>query len=312
MKEYASEALRNVVVMGHGGSGKTTLTEAMLLVSGAISRMGRVDDGNTVSDFDEEEHAHHYSISSSVIPIEWQDARINLIDTPGYADFEGDVVAAAHAAESALITVDATAGVEAGTEVAWEHAEGAGRLPRMFLVTRLDREHANFDNVLAQLRERFGNKAVPLAIPIGSNGTLEGAVDLLTGLARRADVVDEAPAEMAGAIAAAREMLVESVAETDDALLERYLEGGTITDDELTTALHNGFANGTVWPVLPVCATQQIGVRTLLDDIVRVFPSPAGRERAIVGGTLTVDTTARSSCTCSRRPPTRSSATSRS
>ncbi len=289
MKEYASEALRNVVLMGHSGSGKTTLAEALLHVSGAISRMGRVEDRNTVSDFDEEEHARGYSISSSLIPIEWQDCRINVIDTPGFADFEGEVVAAAHAAESAVITVDATAGVEAGTEVAWEHAESAGRLPRMLLITRLDREHANFDGVLGQIRERFGNKAVPLAIPIGSNGSLEGAVDLLTGQARRGDEIGDAPADMADAIAAAREMLVESVAETDDALLERYLEGGTISDEELTTALHNGFAAGIVWPVLPACATQEIGVRTLLDDIVRVFPSPLGREREIVGGTLRVD-----------------------
>ncbi|MBM3138768.1 MAG: elongation factor G [Chloroflexi bacterium] len=289
MKEYRSESLRNVVLMGHGSSGKTTLAEAMLFVSGAISRMGRVEDRNTVSDFDSEEHARGYSISSSLTPVEWENTRINLIDTPGYADFEGEVVAAAYAAEAALITVDATAGLESGTEVAWGLASAAGNLPRMLLVTRLDREHADFDRVLAQLRERFGNKVVPMAIPIGKASAIEGAIDLLTGRARRGDTQEDAPAAMAEVIAAAREMLVESVAETDDELLEKYLAGGTISDEELTEALHDGFAAGLVFPVLAVCAQREIGVRTLLDDIVRVFPSPVGRERAIDGGVLTCD-----------------------
>jgi len=277
MKDYTSDALRNVVLMGHGSSGKTTLAEAMLHVSGAISRMGRVEDGNTVPDFDEEEHRRGYSISSALIPIEWGNARVNLIDTPGYADFEGEVVAASHAAEAALITVDGTAGVEAGTETAWEHADEA-HLPRVLLVTRLDREHANFDSVLARLRERFGPRCVPMAIPIGRASALEGAVDLLTGIAYRGAAESEAPPELAGAIAAARDMLIESVAETDDALLERYLEGGEITDEQLTQALHNGFAAGVVFPVLPVCATHEVGVRTLLDDVVRIFPSPLDRK----------------------------------
>lgn len=277
MKEYTSDALRNVVLMGHGNSGKTTLSEALLHVSGAISRMGRVEDGNTVSDFDDEERRHGYSISSALIPVEWGSVKINLIDTPGYADFEGEVVAASHATEAAAITVDGTAGVEAGTETAWEHADRA-RLPRMLLVTRLDREHASFDTVLASLRERFGPRCVPMAIPIGAAGALEGAVDLLSRIARRGDAESETPAEMAEAIAAARDMLFESVAETDDALLERYIEGGEISDEELTQALHNGFAEGVVFPVLPVCATREIGVRTLLDDIVRIFPSPLARK----------------------------------
>ena len=288
MKSYASDQLRNVVLMGHSGSGKTTLAEAMLFASGAITRMGRVEDHNTVSDFDEQEHAHTYSISASLIPVEWDGHRINVIDTPGFPDFEGEVVAGVTAADAAVITVDAAGGVQAGTESAWRHAEAAS-LPRVLVVSRLDRENADFASVLSALRERWGLRIVPLAIPIGAASELTGAVDLLTGQARLADgSVHDAPAEMADAIAAAREMLVESVAETNDELLTTYLDGGEISDEDLVRALHDAFARGEVAPVMPSSGTVAVGVRALLDDIVRVFPSPLGREHALEdGGSIT-------------------------
>jgi len=175
MATYGSEQLRNIVLMGHGGSGKTTLSEAALFLSGAITRMGRVDDRNTASDFDEQEHLHRYSISTSIIPVEWRGHRLNILDTPGYPDFEGEAIAGASAADAAIITVDAVSGVQGGTEVAWEHAEIAGPLPRIVAVTRMDREHADFDAVLATLRAKFGTKVVPLAIPIGSAACTRGA-----------------------------------------------------------------------------------------------------------------------------------------
>jgi elongation factor G len=275
--------------MGHGGSGKTTLAEAMLLAAGHVSRLGRVEDGNTASDFDEEEKKHQYSISASVLAIEWGDSRINLIDTPGFPDFEGETVQGCAAADAALIAVDASSGVQGGTEVAWERADEAGPLPRAMLVTRLDRENADFQRTLVQLRDRFGNRVVPLALPIGAAADFEGAVDLLSGKARRGSDSGEAPAEMADEIAAAREVLVESVAESDDDLLNKYLEGEEITDDELAAALHAGVASGDVVPVLPVCAVNGVGVHTLLDDVVALLPSPAGREHALEDGSVTTD-----------------------
>jgi elongation factor G len=281
-----------VVLAGHSGSGKTTLAEAMLFASGALSRMGRVEDRNTASDFDEQEHLHHYSISASVLPIEWQDVRINLIDTPGYPDFEGEVVAGLAAADAVLIAVDAAGGVQAGTEAAWQLAtEGAsdGALPRMFLVSRLDRENTDFGRVLEALRARFGTRVVPLAIPVGSAHDLTATVDLLSGQLRAGDGASgDAPSEMAEAIAAARDMLAESVAETDDELLNKYLEGETISDEELARALHDAFARGEVAPVLPVAGPTLVGVRALLDDIARLFPSPAGREYALEDGKVAI------------------------
>jgi elongation factor G len=277
-----------VAIAGHSGAGKTTLAEAMLFASGAITRMGRVEDRNTVSDFDEQEHAHHYSISASILPVEWQDVRINLIDTPGYPDFEGEVVAGLAAADAALIAVDAAGGVQAGTEAAWERVNDSA-LPRMFLVTRLDRENTSFDTVLAALRARFGTRVVPLAIPVGAAHDLKAIVDLLSGQQRSVDgSTSPAPAELAEAIAAARDMLAESVAETDDELLNKYLEGEAISDEELTHALHDAFARGEVAPVLPVAGPALVGVRALLDDIARVFPSPVGREHALEDGKVAV------------------------
>ena len=273
MKACTSDQLRNVVIMGHGGSGKTTLAEAMLLASGAISRLGSVEAKNTVSDFDPLEQAAGYSISASLIAIEWDDARINLIDTPGFPDFEGEVVEGCAAADAALITVDAVAGLRAGTESAWRHADEAGPLPRIVLISRLDRENADFDAVLAALRERHGAKLAPLAVPDGVAGEFSQTIDLL--------------GEPPQSAAAAREMLVEAIAETDDGLMNKYLEGEEISAGELSTALAKAVAAGEVVPVLPVSATGDTGVRELLDQVVALFPSPLGREHALEEGSVT-------------------------
>ena len=274
MKSYTSDQLRNVVVMGHGGSGKTTLAEAMLFVSGAISRMGSVEASSTVSDFDDLEHDHGYSISASVLAIESSDHRINVIDTPGYADFEGEVVEGCAAADAALITVDAASGPQAGTESAWTHADRAGPLPRIVLVTRLDRENADFDAVVSALREQYGTKVVPLAVPDGLSADFTATIDL----------VRDAPETAAEA----REVLVESVAETDDELLNSYLEGEEISGDQLSSALAVAVAAGDVVPVMPVSATAGVGVNELLERIVQLLPSPLGREHALEdGGSVT-------------------------
>ena len=290
MNAYTSEQLRNVVLLGHSGAGKTMLGEAMLFASGVTSRLGRVEDGNTVSDFDPEEHARTYSISLSMLPVEWAGQRLNIIDTPGYADFIGEVVSGLAAADSALITVDASSGIEAGAELAWDQAEARG-LPRFIAVTRMDREHANFEQVLDEVRDRFGVKVVPLAIPIGSADSFEGIVHLASGDARMgADAtVGEAPADLADAIEAAREQLIESIAETDDELLELYLEGEDLPPERVAAVLAAAVAAGDVVPVLPVCAVSGVGVRTLLNEFARLLPSPLGREHELADGSCTTD-----------------------
>ena len=290
MNAYTSEQLRNVVLLGHSGAGKTMLGEAMLFASGVTSRLGRVEDGNTVSDFDPEEHSRTYSISLSMLPVEWAGQRLNIIDTPGYADFIGEVVSGLAAADSALITVDASSGIEAGAELAWDQAEARG-LPRFIAVTRMDREHANFEQVLDEVRDRFGVKVVPLAIPIGSADSFEGIVHLASGDARMgADAtVGEAPAELADAIEAAREQLIESIAETDDELLELYLEGEDLPPERVAAVLAAAVAAGDVVPVLPVCAVSGVGVRTLLNEFARLLPSPLGREHELADGSCTTD-----------------------
>lgn len=265
MQTYGTENLRNVALMGHTKSGKTSLAEAMLLASGALTRAGRVEDGNTVSDFDEQEHQHGYSIFTSLVAVEWHDHRINLLDTPGYADFEGEVVSAASAADTAVIAVDGAAGIESGTEAAWEHAE-ACRVPvRMFVVTRLDREHADFAAVVDALRSRYGDHVAALAIP---DTGLTQAVSLLSS---------ETPAGMEEQFASAREQLLEAVVESDDTLLEHYLEGDSIGDEELAAAVRTSIANGGLLPVVPVAATAMFGVEAFLDMLVDLTPAPQSR-----------------------------------
>jgi elongation factor G len=273
MQSYTSDQLRNVVLMGHGRSGKTTLAEAMLFASGAITRMGSVDSQNTVSDYDPLEHSHSYSISTSLLAVEWEGHRINVLDAPGYADFDCEVVEACVAADAALITVDAVGGLQAGVETSWAHAEEAG-LPRMLLISRLDRENADFDGLVAALRERFGTKVVPLAVPDGVAHDFSATIDLLSD---------------AEAAPEARETLVESVAETNDELLDKYLEGDEISADELSAALAVAVAAGDVVPVLPVSAVAEIGVKELMDRIVALLPSPLGREHALEDGSTTTD-----------------------
>ncbi len=290
MNAYTSEQLRNVVLLGHSGAGKTMLGEAMLFASGVTNRLGRVEDGNTVSDYDPEEHARTYSISLSMLPVEWAGARLNMIDTPGYADFIGEVVSGLAAADSALIAVDASSGIEAGAELAWSQAEARG-LPRFIAVTRMDREHADFAQVLESMRDRFGVKVVPLAIPIGAADSFEGVVHLASGDARMgADATaGAAPDDLADEIEAAREQLIESIAETDDELLELYLEGEELPPDRVAEVLAAAVAAGDVVPVLPVCSVSGVGVRTLMNEAARLLPSPLGREHELVDGSCGTD-----------------------
>ncbi|MDQ7858801.1 MAG: elongation factor G [Armatimonadota bacterium] len=286
LKRYGPEQIRNVAVAGHGGVGKTSLVEAMLFVTGAIDRLGRVDDGTTTTDFDPEEIRRKHTINASLAPVEWDGVKINLIDTPGYPDFVGEVVGALRVCEGVVVVTDARAGVEVQTEYVWARAEDRD-LPRLVVVNRLDRENASFDETVEMLRRRFGTRVVPVHLPVGAEAALAGVVDLLTMKAHLVkdgkETVEDIPAALRETAQAARERLMEVAAESDDALVEQYLEAGSLSDEELARGLVAGVRSGRVVPVLAAAAGRLVGARQLLAAITRLLPSPA--DRGPVAGT---------------------------
>ena len=278
MKRYQTERIRNVAVAGHGGTGKTTLVEAMLFAAKAIDRVGRVEDGTTTTDFDPEEARRRITISAAIAPLEWKDHKINLLDAPGYPDFVGEVAGVMRAAEGALIAVDAVAGVEVQTEKAWALAASEQR-SRAFVVTRMDRENAAFARAVEGLQGKFGKAVVAVQWPIGAEGSFAGVIDLLQmqGQGPSGPIpADTVPADAMGAAAAARDRLVEAIAESDDTLTEVYLEKGELTAEQVAQGLHAGVRAGTITPVFCAAASHNgLGVAPLLDAIVSLLPSPA-------------------------------------
>jgi len=276
MREYKTEQIRNAVLLGHGGTGKTSLAEAALFASGGATRLGRVDDGTTASDFDPDEVKRKISISLSLIPCEWDGQKLNIIDTPGYSDFVGEVRSGIRAADFGVILVDAVAGVQVGTEMAWRNADQAA-LPRVVFVNRMDRENASFEQAVEALQQRYGKKVAPLLLPIGAQDSFEGVVDLVENKAYLGEkgTPADVPPVMAAAAAAAREQLIEAVAEADDDLLNKYLEGEECAADEIRAALRKGIAAGVTVPVFAGSATKNIGVSKFLDALVADCPSPA-------------------------------------
>ena len=276
MKDYPTDRLRNLVILGHGGTGKTSLTEAALFVSGAVNRLGKVEDGTTTSDFDPDEVKRKVSINASIAPVEWRDHKLNLVDAPGYADFIGDAYSGLAAVDSALIVVCAASGVQVGTEQAWQMAEDRG-IARAIFINRIDRENANFDETLQHVQSQLSRRCVPVQLPIGSQDSFEGVIGLISKKAYMGDKGTEAdaPAELADRVEALRAQLVEAVAETDEELLEKYLEGEELSEDDIRRGLAAGIASGDVVPVLVGSAAKTIGVSRLLDAIVDYFPSPA-------------------------------------
>ncbi len=222
MKEYKTEQVRNVVLLGHGATGKTSLAEAALFATGATSRLGKVEEGNTTSDFDPDEIKRGISINLALVPCEWKDHKVNFIDTPGYADFVGEVRGGVRAADVALIVIDAAAGVQVGTEQAWASA-AAEDLPRAFIVNRMDRENADFAGAVRSIQAAFGKGCVPIQAPIGAESGFDGVVDIIAVKAYAADGKQEGelPSEVAAAAQSLREQLIEVVAETDDALINK-------------------------------------------------------------------------------------------
>ena len=267
MKEYASEFIRNVAVVGHGKTGKTSILDACIFNSGAAKRLGKVDDGTSLLDYEAEETKRKMTISDALAITEWKNHKINFIDTPGYPDFVAEVQGALAAADSALIIVAANAGVEVETEKAWALAEEL-KLPRAFFINKMDREHADFHKSLEQLREKFGNAVVPVQIPIGKETSFKGVVDLIAN--------DEIPADLEDEAEEASMEMLDIVAEFNDELMEKYLEGETDNLDakEISDALAEGIKQAKVFPVFVGSALQNVGIDKLLNNVVEYLPSP--------------------------------------
>ena len=287
MKVYDAPNVRNAAIVGHGGSGKTALASALLFDAGAVNRLGRVDDGTTVTDFDPDEIERKISLSAALAFAEWKKAKINLIDAPGYANFLAEARSALRVADAAIVVVDAVAGVEVQTEKAWSYAEEAG-VARLLIVNRMDRDNASFERTLEGIQKAFGRAAVPVAVPIGEGKAFKGVVDLVSGQARLyADDASgkfqaaEIPAAQADAAKAWREKLVEMVAESNEDLMEEFFEKGTLSQEQLAKGLRTAVGAAKIYPVLPVSSLLNVGVHEVLDAIVELLPSPADRGEAV-------------------------------
>ncbi len=281
MKEYTSELIRNIALVGHQGAGKTSLVESLLFNTGAITRLGKIEERNTVADFDEEEHNRTMSIYTALLPVEHNGHKINVLDAPGFVDFQGEAKNAVRASDAVVVVVDAVSGPEVGTELAFDYAKEFG-LPVMVVINKMDRENANFYNTLKMLRERFTHhRFVPVLLPIGSQASFSGVVNLLTNVAHKGvgKETSEIPGDMADAVAEARTTLVEAAAESDDALMEKYFETETLSDDEIKHGISRAARNAevNVVPVFATSATHSIGILPLLDAIVTYVAAPNER-----------------------------------
>jgi elongation factor G len=283
MKQYGLENIRNVSLLSHCGAGKTSLAEAVLSTAGVSSRLGRVDDGTTISDYDPDEIKRKISINLTMLPAEWQDAKINLLDTPGYADFVGEVKAAIRVSEGAVIVVCAASGVEVGTEQVWGYSEEAN-LARLILVNKMDRDNADFFKTVAQIQAKFGAKCVPIQIPIGAQHDFQGVVDLinLKSYSGTQSKEGEIPDSLSAEVNSFREKLIEAIAETSDELIEKYLGGEELSLEELTSGLRKGVVSRQIIPILAGSATQNIGTKLLLDTIYHYLPSPKEQDIIIL------------------------------
>ena len=286
MAKIETKNIRNIALLGHGGSGKTSLAEAMLYITGETDRLGNTTAGNTVCDYDAEEIARKISISASVAPMMWKDVKINVIDTPGYLDFSGEVLQALRVADSAIITVDGKAGIEVGTELAWDYAVAAD-LPRAFFINKFDDNEARFGKVLDALHTTFGKNVCPLTIPMVKDGVVVGAIDLIDESAHVFDKngrhsIELIPEESKEAVAKYRDMLMEAVASTDEDLMMKYFEGEEITHMEAINAVHEGIIHGSIVPVFCGAATKLWGVWTMLDKIAESFPRHTAKRQELL------------------------------
>ncbi len=288
MKEYTTEFLRNVALVSHGGAGKTMLAEAFLHATGAITRLGKIDDGTTVSDYDDEERRRKISIYASVIPIEHRDHKINVIDAPGYTDFVGETISALSVADGAIILVDAVAGIEVGTELAWRYANEFN-LPRFFVINKMDRDNANFEetyNAIEAFVKAHGKRAIKVHLPIGEKMGFKGVVDIIGMKSYMGDgnTTAEIPADLKDAAEKAHFALVEAAAEGEDELMEKYLENGALSDAEMVRGLEDVVYAGEFVPVFCAAGGHEVGAIALLNDIIDLMPSPLNAPKRVAQG----------------------------
>lgn len=280
MKTYETANIRNVAIVGHGGSGKTSLTSAMLFDAGAVNRLGRVEEGNTVTDFDADEIARQISLATAVAHCEWNKCKLNLLDAPGYGNFIQEARVAVHIADAALVAVCGVAGVEVQTEKVWQFAAEEEK-PRILVVNRLDRDRSSFTRALESIQKIFGREAIPIALPVGEEKDFRGVVDLITmkafiatGDEKGTHDERDVPSDMKDEAEAARSALVEMVAEGDDALMEKYFEEGELTPEEIVTGLKAAIGSGKIFPVLAASGVKNIGVQHVMTALTELAPSP--------------------------------------
>ena len=285
MKEYSTKNIRNIALASHSGSGKTMLAEALLYYIGALTRQGEINAGTTVSDFQDEEKRRGISISTSVIPVEYEDHKINILDTPGYTDFVGEVISALRVVDGVIIPVDAVAGAEVGTELAWAYADEFN-LPRFILINLMDRENANFQKALDSVRQMTSVRLIPLQLPWGEKADFSGVIDLVDGKAYKGDGKEstEIPAEYQDQAEELRMEIIEAAAEGSDELLMKYLEGETLTEDEILIGLKKAVQACSFVPVLVSSGTANIGLAPLLNVIIKLFPAPDEIEPVVADG----------------------------
>jgi len=276
MKEYTTENIRNIALASHSSSGKTMLAEAFLHFTGATTRLGKVEDGSTIADFEDEEQRRGISLSTAVIPVEYKDYKINFLDTPGYTDFVGEVISAMRVADGTLILIDAVAGAEVGTEIVLNYCDDLG-LPRLFVLNKMNRDNANFKKALESVQTLTETRLIPVQLPWGEKLEFKGVIDLLTMKAYPGDGASsqEIPADMLDEAETARMELIEAAAEGEDTLLEKYLEGEELTADEIKRGLREVLSNNTYGLVCVAAGSAEVGLAPLLDAVVGLFPSPA-------------------------------------
>lgn len=279
MKDYQTKNLRNVGIVGHSGSGKTTLTESILFYTKTTDRFGKVEEGNTVSDYDSEERKRKISVSTTVEPCEWEHIKLNLVDMPGYFDFIGEEIQGLRAVDVALVVVSSVSGIKIGTEKAWNYVN-KNNLPRAFFISKLDRENSSYEKVLTGLKDKFGISVVPIQYPIGAETNFKGVVNVISRRARIHNAKTgkmedtEIPMDLLEKVDECKKMIIEAVAETDEVLLDKYFLEGTLSDEEIYNGLINGCTSGDIAPVMCGSALMEIGMETLLEDIEECFPSP--------------------------------------
>lgn len=285
MKEYTTEFIRNIALVSHGSGGKTMLTEAFLHATGGSTRLGKIEDGTTVSDFEDEEIRRKLSLSTSVIPMEYKNHKINVLDTPGYTDFVGEVISALRVVDGVLILVDSVAGMEVGTEITWNYCD-TFKLPRFVVINKMDRDNADFKKALASVQEYSPVRLIPFQLPWGEKASFKGIIDLVTMKAYSGDgkTGEEIPADMKAAAEEAQKTLMEAAAEGDDSLMEKYFESGTLSEEDLAKGLKAIVRSGSYIPVFIIAGAHEKGILPLLDSTINLMPSPAETPAVIAQG----------------------------